>query len=203
MRLAPGPAGADGPGWTLTTLEQPCVSLAGVAAADGGSNAYVLGSTPTEAYCVFELSLGGGEAPRRLSADPGRRHVRAPSRSAEALRRSRGSAPVPGLVFAPASPDIEPEVPPPLVVFCHGGPTGSFEPGFDPVVQYFTSRGLAVAGVDYRGSSGYGRAYRERLAGEWGVADVEDCAALRAGAGGPRAWSTGLGWPSEGRVPVV
>lgn len=63
---------------------------------------------------------------------------------------------------------------PPLVVFCHGGPTGSADAGFDPVVQLFTTRGLAVAAVDYAGSSGYGRSYREALAGQWGVADVDD-----------------------------
>ena len=78
---------------------------------------------------------------------------------------------------------------PPLVVFCHGGPTAAAEPGFDPVVQFFTSRGLAVAAVDYRGSSGYGRAYRRALDGRWGEADVDDCvptaeALARAG------WST-------------
>ncbi len=178
VRLAPGPAGADAPGWTLTTLEQPCVSLAGVAAADDGSNAYVLGATPSEAHCVLELSLGAREAPRRLSTGPSRRHDPRTVSVARPYVAAAGPRRVPGQVFAPASPDIEPEAPPPLVVFCHGGPTGSFEPGFDPVVQFFTSRGLAVAGVDYRGSSGYGREYRERLAGEWGVADVEDCAAF-------------------------
>jgi dipeptidyl aminopeptidase/acylaminoacyl peptidase len=90
---------------------------------------------------------------------------------------------VPGHYFAPVAPAGVPVLPgpPPLVVFCHGGPTGSAEPGFDPTVQFFTSRGLGVAAVDYRGSSGYGRAYREQLAGGWGVADVEDCAAFAAG----------------------
>ncbi|MGH3579144.1 MAG: S9 family peptidase, partial [Mycobacterium sp.] len=60
---------------------------------------------------------------------------------------------------------------------CHGGPTASAEAGFDPVVQFFTSRGLAVAIVDYRGSSGYGRAFRQQLDGLWGEADVDDCVA--------------------------
>lgn len=64
---------------------------------------------------------------------------------------------------------------PPLVVACHGGPTGASGSGFDSVVQYFTSHGLAFAWVDYAGSSGYGRAYRCALWGQWGVADAEDC----------------------------
>tara|TARA_Y100001949_G_scaffold169438_1_gene169362 strand:- start:12511 stop:14409 length:1899 start_codon:yes stop_codon:yes gene_type:complete len=70
---------------------------------------------------------------------------------------------------------------PPLVVFMHGGPTSASYPVFDPRIQYWTQRGFAVADVNYRGSSGFGRAYRQRLRGEWGVADVEDaCAAVQA-----------------------
>ncbi len=64
---------------------------------------------------------------------------------------------------------------PPLVTWCHGGPTSSCQAGFDSTLQFFTSRGFAVACVDYAGSSGYGRAYRCALWGQWGVADSEDC----------------------------
>jgi dipeptidyl aminopeptidase/acylaminoacyl peptidase len=64
---------------------------------------------------------------------------------------------------------------PPLIVKCHSGPTGSVGAGFDVVTQYFTSRGFAMAAVDYAGSTGYGRAYRCSLWGQWGVADSEDC----------------------------
>jgi len=65
---------------------------------------------------------------------------------------------------------------PPLMVISHGGPTSSAMPVFNLAVQYWTSRGFAVADVDYRGSCGYGREYRRRLAGTWGIVDVEDCA---------------------------
>jgi dipeptidyl aminopeptidase/acylaminoacyl peptidase len=64
---------------------------------------------------------------------------------------------------------------PPLIVVSHGGPTANASAAFNPALQFWTSRGFAVADVDYRGSSGYGRAYRERLKGHWGVVDVADC----------------------------
>ena len=63
---------------------------------------------------------------------------------------------------------------PPLIVISHGGPTSAARPTLDLQIQYWTSRGFAVADVNYGGSSGFGRAYRERLNGEWGIVDVAD-----------------------------
>lgn len=67
---------------------------------------------------------------------------------------------------------------PPLVVRIHGGPTASARPELSTSVQFWTTRGFAVADVNYRGSTGYGREYRDALRGQWGVADVADCLAV-------------------------
>jgi len=83
------------------------------------------------------------------------------------------------LFYGPRGGDVEgpPGQRPPLVVVCHGGPTAGADAAFDVTVQLWTTRGVAVAVVDYRGSAGHGRAYRRLLDGLWGVADAEDCAA--------------------------
>jgi dipeptidyl aminopeptidase/acylaminoacyl peptidase len=82
-----------------------------------------------------------------------------------------------GLFAAPASADYEDRGLPPLVVQIHGGPTSQAYRTWRPDVQFFTSRGFAFLDVNYRGSTGYGRAYRERLRGQWGVLDAEDAVA--------------------------
>jgi dipeptidyl aminopeptidase/acylaminoacyl peptidase len=64
---------------------------------------------------------------------------------------------------------------PPLVVHSHGGPTSAVGSSYDLEFQYWTSRGFGIVDVNYGGSSGYGRAYRQRLSGNWGVVDVDDC----------------------------
>ncbi|GAA3125028.1 prolyl oligopeptidase family serine peptidase [Planomonospora alba] len=80
-------------------------------------------------------------------------------------------------VYPPSNPEARGQGAPPYVVFVHGGPTGYSTTALDLEKAFFTSRGIGVADVNYGGSTGYGRAYRERLRGQWGVVDVEDAIA--------------------------
>jgi dipeptidyl aminopeptidase/acylaminoacyl peptidase len=79
-----------------------------------------------------------------------------------------------GLFYPPQNPYFESVGKPPLVVRVHGGPTSQRYARFEKEVQFFTSRGYAVLEVNYRGSTGYGREYRDKLRGNWGIYDVED-----------------------------
>ncbi len=79
--------------------------------------------------------------------------------------------------YPPTNPDheIKKNQPPPLIVICHGGPTGQSSLALDPKKQFWTSRGFALLDVNYSGSTGYGKNYRLRLNKNWGKRDVEDC----------------------------
>lgn len=177
VRLSPPLRGEAGP-WAIEVIDQPCVTLAGVAS--DGDRVFVLGTTPFEAAGVFAVALRSGCPAERVSAEPGSAAVRTSEVArAESVLCRGPEGDVPGLFFPPTNARFVGPAGerPPLVISCHGGPTGAAETGFDPVVQFLTSRGLAVALVDYRGSSGYGRAFRCALRGRWGEADVDDVVA--------------------------
>jgi dipeptidyl aminopeptidase/acylaminoacyl peptidase len=82
-----------------------------------------------------------------------------------------------GLFYPPCNPDYiaSADERPPLLVKCHGGPTSSASSTLNLGIQFWTSRGIAVLDVNYGGSAGFGREYRERLRLNWGVVDVDDC----------------------------
>lgn len=92
---------------------------------------------------------------------------------------SSGGRTAHGLFYPPTNPDVTAAAGelPPLLVLIHGGPTGAARPMLQLGIQYWTSRGFAVVDVNYGGSTGYGRGYRNQLRGQWGVVDLDDCEA--------------------------
>jgi dipeptidyl aminopeptidase/acylaminoacyl peptidase len=102
-----------------------------------------------------------------------------------AVARTFGTAdrPVHTFVYEPANPDFTApdRERPPFVAFVHGGPTSRTVPAVNPAIAYFTSRGIGVVDVNYGGSTGYGREYRDRLRGQWGIVDVDDTVAAVRG----------------------
>jgi dipeptidyl aminopeptidase/acylaminoacyl peptidase len=84
-----------------------------------------------------------------------------------------------GFYYQPCNPDYQgiENTQPPLIVICHGGPTGSTSTALNLKIQYWTSRGFAVLDINYRGSTGYGRDYRQQLHSHWGITDVADVVA--------------------------
>jgi dipeptidyl aminopeptidase/acylaminoacyl peptidase len=142
----------------------------------GERQAVLVAGAATSADAVVRLDVGTGSveilrAAADLEVDPG--YLSTP----EAIEfATEGGDPAHAFFYAPANKEcVGPRHDrPPLIVVSHGGPTTAARPTFDPAVQFWTSRGFAVVDVNYRGSTGYGRPYRERLKGEWGVVDVAD-----------------------------
>ena len=150
------------------------------------------GASPLQAasVCLLHLDDGRIETLRRgstLDADPDY------SSLPEAIEfPTAGGLTAHAFFYPPRNRDFQapPGEKPPLLVMGHGGPTSMATNAYRAGVQYWTSRGIAVLDVNYGGSSGFGRAYRQRLDGAWGVVDVQDCIARRALPGGSAATST-------------
>ncbi len=173
--------------WTLGDLDTESrrlapldLSLTDIASVQSnGRKAVFLGGSPAEPLSVVEVDLSSGrrDVLRRsttLSVAPEYLSIPEPL----AFPTTGGETAF-GLFYPPRNPDFvaPPDERPPLVVMIHGGPTSMTSTALRLNIQYYTSRSIAVLDVNYRGSTGYGRAYRERLHGEWGVADVDDCCA--------------------------
>jgi dipeptidyl aminopeptidase/acylaminoacyl peptidase len=155
-------------------LNTPFCAIEGLRVGD--DFAVFIGATPTQASAVVRLDL------RTLTHEVLRASSTATVDTAFLSRAETVSFPTEGgltahaFFYAPVHRDLRgPEGErPPLIVFSHGGPTGACDAAFKWSFQYWTSRGFAIVDVNYGGSSGYGRAYRERLNGQWGVVDVDD-----------------------------
>ena len=159
----------------LTSLDLPFTMVADVQAA--GDYAYFVGGAPDMPGSVIRLDLSSMETTvlRRssdivLDGD----HLSLPQAiefpTANGLTAYAFYYPPQNKEFQ--APDEER---PPLIVESHGGPTGATSAVFSIGKQYWTNRGFALLDVNYGGSTGYGRAYRQRLNGQWGIVDVEDC----------------------------
>ncbi|MFS2291573.1 MAG: prolyl oligopeptidase family serine peptidase [Actinomadura sp.] len=162
----------------LTDLDVPYGDWQTQLSADGTTIVGIAGGPdlPTSVVRV-DTTTGRVEGLRRELAElPDVAYLSKPR--AERLEGPFGR-PVHAYVFPPANPAaVAPEGElPPYVVFVHGGPTGHVSSTLDLERAFFTSRGIGVVDVNYGGSTGYGRAYRERLRRQWGVVDVEDAIA--------------------------
>ncbi|MCW2742133.1 MAG: Peptidase, (Acylaminoacyl-peptidase) family [Blastococcus sp.] len=161
-----------------------------------GTRVVCVAAGPSSEPVVLRVDVDGhvdGSEPeilrpaRDLGLDPGwfssPEHVTFPTEDA-----GTGIGEAHALVYPPTNPEVP--APdgglPPLMVLVHGGPTAAAVPVLDLDVQYWTSRGFCVADVNYRGSTGYGRRYRDALQGRWGIVDLDDvvaCARFLADAG--------------------
>ncbi len=168
----------------LRDLGLPLCEVTSVSA-DGGRVA-LIGSAPEVAENVLELRLSDGLLTPVRSASELPFPTEGVSRGEAAWFETAGGERAHAFFYAPCNEAVEGPAgeAPPALVRIHGGPTGAASAGLDLGIQYWTQRGFAVVDVNHRGSTGFGRAYRNRLRGEWGVVDVEDClAAARALAG--------------------
>ncbi|MFO7191583.1 prolyl oligopeptidase family serine peptidase [Thermocrispum sp.] len=173
------PAVLDPAAGTLTDVDVDLPSWAPSLAARGGRIAGVAAG-PKQLGRVVTVDLDAGSAVATLS------HPTTELPPAEYLPEpqerffSGPDGDVPAFVYPPTNPDFaapEGELPP-YVVHVHGGPTSAVSPTADLQIAYLTSRGIGVVAVNYGGSTGYGRAFRNRLRGNWGVVDVADCEAV-------------------------
>lgn len=159
----------------LTDFDLPFTSISGVRT--GAGFALIQAGSPTQANALIRLDLATGKTETLRSAlntTVDARYISSPESIAFPTENGLTAF---GYFYPPANPNFTaPEgTLPPLVVFIHGGPTGATSATLRYSVQYWTSRGIAVLDVNYGGSTGFGRAYRERLRGQWGIVDMDDC----------------------------
>ena len=167
----------DGNG-RLDPIETPFTHVESVAVQ--GQRAVFRAASPSELPALVQMDLPSGEI------ETIRRSAAVPEGTARYFSRPRSvsfptadGSTVHAFHYPPANPDheaLEGERPP-LIVRLHGGPTAAASNALSLTTQFWTSRGFAVVDLNYGGSTGFGREYRERLVGQWGVVDVDDAVA--------------------------
>ncbi|HEX5527853.1 MAG TPA: S9 family peptidase [Solirubrobacterales bacterium] len=164
-------------GWEPADLGLPYTSFGFPAISARGSKVAFAAASPESETAVVLYDVAGGEAEivRTSSEEPVDPAYVSRPRAIE-FATGEGEAAY-GFYYPPANPEFEAPAGelPPLIVESHGGPTSHATPALDREYLYWTSRGIGVVDVNYRGSSGYGREYRNELRGAWGVVDTEDC----------------------------
>ncbi len=161
------------PDGTLEFLNLPLTDIGGVVSL--GSDVVMLAGGPrlSASMVVVDAETGGFEVLRSaVESDVSSNYLSA----GEPITFPSGTEMAHAIFYPPFNPELTlpPGVLPPLVVHAHGGPTSSARNYLDLAVQFWTTRGFAYLDVNYRGSSGYGRRYREALYGQWGIVDIED-----------------------------
>jgi dipeptidyl aminopeptidase/acylaminoacyl peptidase len=166
----------------LTTLDLPYTAYTAWSLATRGNTLVTVAASPTEEAAVVTIDAQSGRVDvirRGMSAHIDERFISRP----EPIEYETEDGTAYGFYYPPTNPDFEPgdDELPPLVVWVHGGPTAHTLPVLELEIQFLTSRGFAVCDLNYGGSTGYGRAFRDRLRGRWGEVDVHDSeAAARA-----------------------
>ena len=162
----------------LTELEVPFSGISNLALLDSRT-ALAIAATPVEDAALVRIDLASGRyrvlrSSGSLSVPAG--YISVPEPMAYPTLDDRTAH---AFYYPPRNPQysIPAQEKPPLIVKVHGGPTSHSKPEFALAAQFWTSRGFALLDVNHRGSSGFGRAYREQLNGNWGVVDVGDAVA--------------------------
>ncbi len=175
QRLARLDLGSQAPG-QLNPIDTPYTDIDEVRAGPG----YVVfkGGSPAEPTSIVRLDLATSKTEVLRKAFEPREDLRRYFSIPETIEfPTTNNLTAHAFFYAPKNPDFDPppEENPPLMVISHGGPTGATSSSLSLMIQYWTSRGFGVLDVNYGGSTGYGRDYRRRLNGQWGVVDVDDC----------------------------
>ena len=160
-------------------VEVPYSEITYLTASHESDAVYFVGASPTSSYAIVRCDIGTGECEELMSTTAAGLDTAYISAPRPIVFPTTDEAEAHAWYYAPTNPDYDApsDTLPPLMVVCHGGPTSRSGTGFDPKLQYWTSRGFALVDVNYRGSSGYGRAYRDALKTKWGIYDTDDCIA--------------------------